>query len=323
METYLDKMDRRNPPDRPFRSLVHFWITSLNRPKTCKKTIRHLLDLHVGARITVADDSPDPDVLRGIVDAFPDNVDGVYFDFDAGVSKKRNRALKHTDAPYIVFMDDDNLVGPETRFDHMFALLEFFPRLAVVGQRKNDPGRNRWSNSESRFRLATSREGMALKTIRPPERPTIYRRDWGHSDNTPIPFFYVDFVPLCCMVRRDVLEIVDWDERYKTCGEHIDFFLRLAAANGKKKIIDYLEGRIRAETDPDRAPKFPEMINEGRLLVAFLPGSHFVDTAERNEEYKALRKRGSSFRRHMKNRWGFSGVHTWNTAITYKYDYGI
>lgn len=304
---------------------IHFWITSHERPAVCKKTVRCLLDLHPGARVTIADDSENPWIVSGIVDSFPDNVDGCFFDFDAGVSRKRNRAFKHSDRPYIVFLDDDNLVSVNTRFDHMFTLLEAYNDLAVVGQRKHDKGRNRWSNSEGRFRIMPARQGKVnLKTIKPDVngmRTYPFRASNGKVQD--IKFLYVDFVPLACMVRRSVLEIVDWDERYKTCGEHTDFFLRLAAANGKKKIVDHLEGRIRSESDPDDAPKFPEMINHGDLLVAFLPNSAFVDTAERPENYKQPRRRGSGYRRRMKQRWGFNGIHTWNTAITYKYDYGL
>jgi hypothetical protein len=316
------------PPPRLRKNLdlekIHFWVTSFERPEVCKKTVEALLALHPGARVTIADDSRNPRVINSLVDCLPENVDGCYFDFDAGISRKRNRAWKHTDRPFVVFMDDDNLVDGKTRFDHMYTLLNAYEDLAVVGQCKHDLGRNRWANTEGRFRIMPARQGkINLKTIKP-DRDGLRTYPFHNGQTTDdIKFFYVDVVPLCCMVKREVLEIVDWDERYKTCGEHFDFFLRLAVANGKKKLVDHLGRRIRDETDPDDAPKFPEMINHGKLLVAFLPLSEFVDTAERPEDYKPARRRGTSFRKRMKQRWDFAGIHTWNSAVTYRYDYGL
>lgn len=301
-------------------SKVAFWITTLQRPETCLNTINALLQYYPGAHVYVIDDSPTRDDLDDIIACTPDNVKGFFVEFDAGVSFKRNQALAYTDEPYIVLMDDDNLCTNQTRFDYMLEILENRSFIAVVGHAKRDEGRNRWSNIEGLFKIKNRPDGKVLRTIPLDTRSVQHMIVPGSGEL--IAWYSVDLAPMCCMVRREVLEKVPFDERYRTCGEHMDWYLRLSVYNGKPEIRRHY---FDIQTKGGEAPLYTQWITKwvtDGSQVAFLRDSSFVDTAERPTEYKELRRRGSSFRRQMIARWGFKRISNWNSRLKRRAFYG-
>ncbi len=252
-----------------------------------------------GAHVYVADSSRMPRRYQGAV--------SVPVGVDAGIGAKRNALVAATSEPYIWLLDDDMLFTDDTHLATMWHILHSSHKIGLVSCRKRDRARNRWANSEGNFIVQP-------KVLRI-ERPHI-----SDFTRTGVPFLWCDMAPMFFLARRRVLECVPFDESTKTCGEHIDWFLRLAAADGnlfvKKRMLH------QAASNPAH-PIAP--INEmpRQLGLAFYPHSSFVDTGERPAGYRADRRRGKAGRRAMKLRWGFQKIVNWNGRVKAKADYGI
>jgi len=263
---------------------ITFCIPTFERPVECQGAINNILSLYPQARIVVADDSESPQVFEGIEY-------GIECHHDVGISWKRNKLLRTVQTPYVFLMDDDNYLQPGS-VEALCAALEDRPTFALAGMAKHDMGRKRWANSEGTYKLT----GTHLVIQKPQARV-------GQSQA-----LLVNHLPMCFLARREIVADVGFDERYKTCGEHTDFFLRLAAANGHRGIRTRI-GAMNLQREGDGPTEFKSY--RGQAGCLFVPGPYFVDTASRNPTFKKARSRGSRYRKQMMARWGFQGIRSW------------
>ncbi len=264
---------------------ITFLIPTYERPVECQGAINNILDLYPGARIVVADDSVLPTTFEGIEYS-------ITCAHDQGISWKRNKLIRQVETEYVVLMDDDNYPQAGS-IEALWDALMISDMYALAGMAKHDLGRHRWANSEG---LLGFRNGK-LHKYQPKVKPYSLQ-----------PYLMVDHLPMCFLARREILEAVPFDERYKTCGEHMDFFLRLAAANGHKQARSQLSYR-QAYGTANAPHEVPDLQSQAGCL--FVPGPYFVDTGSRNPQFKPMRRRGSRFRRQMMARWGISAIKPW------------
>jgi hypothetical protein len=273
---------------------IEFLIPTFERPETCQATINSIRLYYPDALIRVADDSLHHDELTGCIHH--------HCEPDIGVSRKRNELVEISSRPYVFLLDDDNMwIIEETRLDIMYCILVNDPSLALVGCRKYDEGRTRWSNFEGDIFI----ENDILVTRKPKRRQK--------SERHPYAYYLCDQVPMFFLARREVFRHSWFDVRMKTCGEHMDFFMRLAAANGNAELS------ARAMLHPEVDVFFP---NAGQLNVAFTPDSWFKDTGARpTVTYKQHRRRGGQFRNQFRRNWGLKNIKQWNSNVVARADY--
>jgi len=244
---------------------ITFCISTFERPAECRDTVETILCLYPDARILVADDSREPVPYVG------EHIRTIDMPYDSGISAKRNRLIDEAETPYLMLMDDDNKLTAGS-VEKLYEALQAEPMAAVAGMAKYEKGRNRWANTEGDLKLM----GNVLSI----KKPTC-------STYNPVSkkkLFYVEFLPMCFLVNTKRLGDMRFDESYKTCGEHLDFFLQLQRKN----------------------PEYPKT-----TFVIFIPGIHFIDTGSRPEGYKKMRRRGSKYRRQMLERWGIKKIKKW------------
>lgn len=280
---------------------VAFCIPTCDRPEECQDTISIIQRRWPGAGIYVADDSETITLFEGVTN--------VKVGEDVGVSAKRNACIEASTEPYIFLLDDDMKLD-HIDLERMAMIMHLDASIGVVAVRKMDQGRDRWANSEGDFFL----NGTILHINRPTRKRVAGLLDW----------MVVDYAAMCFLAKRGVFRHVDFDERLKTCGEHVDFFFKLAGANGHEQIGRQL---VKATTKRD-AEDLPcgwcpvDMLDESERIglgVALDPQGYVVDTGSRPvKTYNTKRKRGGRFRRQMMKRWQLKTITRWNSRVKSK-----
>ena len=276
---------------------IAFCIPTYNRPEECQDTIDRIIAKWPGAHVYVADDSDQP--------ARFNDAETFHLKPDEGISVKRNILIERTREPLVFLLDDDMKVD-HVKIEFMLDILSNDPSIGTVAVRKLDKGKNRWSNSEGDFFVS----GKRLFINRPARRRGRKEVEW----------IEVDYAPMCFLARRQVFDVVRFDFRLKTCGEHVDFFLRLAAANGHQQLIDRFAKVFRINGDQSPIAYHCEKGDcRGRLGVALDVNSYVVDTGSRpGNSYNKQRARGGRFRRQMMAMWRFESIIRWNSRVKAK-----
>lgn len=270
---------------------IAFLIPTYNRPEECHDTIDTIIGKWPDAKVYVCDDS------ELDFEFHPKAIYCEILKFDSGVSTKRNLLIEATKEPFIFLLDDDMKVN-HINLEVMMTILDNEPTLGLVAARKMDRGKNRWSNSEGTFFI----NGGILHINRPVKKCHTGLIEW----------MAVDYAPMCFLARRRVFDAVRFDYRLKTCGEHVDFFLRLAAANGHQQLLKRF-GQVFDIVGDDSPLKY-DIKDRGNLGVALDVSSYVVDTGSRpDNRYNRKRARGGRFRKQMMARWMIQTIARWNS----------
>ena len=283
---------------------IAFCIPTYNRPEECQDTIDRILVMWPRAHVYVADDSDDWYMhkdWKGFSHATTFRLPE-----DSGVSAKRNHLIEMTDEPFIFLLDDDMKVE-NIEIQNLVTILNGNDDIAVAAVRKLDKGKNRWSNSEGIFFI----DGKRLFINRPQQKRMTDGVQW----------MQVDYAPMCFLARRKVFDHVDFDDRLKTCGEHVDFFLRLAVLDGHKQLAKrYMALERSEEVDVDDQPaEVMPTFDVNTFGVALDLESYVVDTGSRpGNSYNKKRARGGRFRRQMMAMWRFESIIRWNSRMKEK-----
>ena len=283
---------------------IAFLIPTLERPLECQDTIDRIRKLWPDALVYVADDSEDVTMFDGCIN--------VKVTEDCGVSAKRNALIKQARQEFIFLLDDD------MKLDHvdLVSLVQLVKDegFTIAGVRKMDIGRDRWSNSEGDFFV----NGKQLHINRPTRKQ--HYADLAGQTGSHIECMVVDYMPMCFLAKRSLFHHVLFDERLKTCGEHADFFMRVAAANGHIQLDErhqsmYSDSEIKKHgTSPLAFKSAP-----GQLKACIHLDSYVVDTGSRPAvSYNQKRRRGGSFRRQMMANWNFTKIIRWNSRVKAK-----
>ena len=195
-------------------------VTTIERPQVIQRFILSVRQYFPEIPIYVADQSRDIGAMMSFYDAH--RVTVVRMPYDAGVTASRNRLVAAMGEEYFVLCDDDFVFGAETRFTEAIAILEAEPEIGVVGGKLYD-----FDGTEERPRhwelfFEYDRKNRLLITTPIYQLTPIAREVAG------VKLYLCDAVMNFAVFRRSIFdETVRWDERFKSNGEHEDFYLNL------------------------------------------------------------------------------------------------
>ena len=108
---------------------VTFIYKSFNRQKQAKRLYRNIKQYYPNARVIIADDSKDPLSIQKMCGR--DMI--VRLPFNSGLSKGIIQALEQVETPYVMRMDDDELLIPRTNVHDLLAYLQKNRQVDLVG----------------------------------------------------------------------------------------------------------------------------------------------------------------------------------------------
>ena len=118
-------------PDQSEIDLVRENVTiifkSFERQKMAMRLYRNIQSYYPGVRVIIADDSSKPLDLQG------DSLQVIQLPFNSGLSYGLNRALEKVETPYVMRMDDDELLTVKTCLGAQVKFLEMHPEVDLVG----------------------------------------------------------------------------------------------------------------------------------------------------------------------------------------------
>ncbi len=94
-----------------------FIFKSFERQKMAKRLYHNIQSYYPGVKVVIADDSATPLNLKG------DNLEVIQLPFNTGLSYGLNRALEKVTTPFVIRMDDDELLTPFSRFEKQLEFL--------------------------------------------------------------------------------------------------------------------------------------------------------------------------------------------------------
>lgn len=106
---------------------VTFLFKSFERQKMARRLYRNIWKYYPGAQIVIADDSEQPLELLG------DHLKVLHLPYNSGLSFGLNQALKEVKTPFVMRMDDDELLTPCTRIGEQLEFLQTHPVADLVG----------------------------------------------------------------------------------------------------------------------------------------------------------------------------------------------
>lgn len=100
---------------------------SFERQKMAKRLYNNIQKYYHGIKVIIADDSRTPLNLQG------EFLTVLNLPFNSGLSYGLNRALEIVTTPYVIRMDDDELLTPFSRFEKQLEFLNMHPEVDLVG----------------------------------------------------------------------------------------------------------------------------------------------------------------------------------------------
>ena len=92
-----------------------------------KRLYKSIQSYYPGAKVIIADDSSKPLELTG------ENLEVIQLPFNSGLSVGLNRALERVTTPFVVRMDDDQLLTPHTKIHEQIFFLKDHSEVDLVG----------------------------------------------------------------------------------------------------------------------------------------------------------------------------------------------
>lgn len=157
--------------------------------------------------------------------------------YDLGVSAARNRLLAAVDTPYFLLAEDDMVLTAPLPVERCMQLMEARPEIiGVTGTLRDvsiESGADIHIEKSRHFTIALDQTGggilMIPATLGDP--PSFNFED--------MQFQYVDYGPNWGVFSMNFFQKnkFGWDERFKTGGEHLDFFLRVKLEHPQCRIV--------------------------------------------------------------------------------------
>ena len=191
------------------RKNVTVIFKSFERQKMAKRLYENLQEYYPGISVIIADDSSTPLAFQG------DSLEIIQLPFNSGLSYGLNRAIEKAKTPYVMRMDDDELLTLKTCLGDQVHFLEKHPEIDLVGFCTLTAIRCKNPDEEVSKFTSFSMRG-APKPLRIPHMTQI---DGNH--------FVMGKVPNLYVARTDKVRSVGWDENLRML-DHQDFFWRAA-----------------------------------------------------------------------------------------------
>lgn len=100
---------------------------SFERQKMAKRLYENLQTFYPGIRVIIADDSAEPLRLQD------DPLTVIQLPFNSGLSYGLNKALERVETPYVLRMDDDELLTRRTKLTEQLRFLQRHSEVDLVG----------------------------------------------------------------------------------------------------------------------------------------------------------------------------------------------
>ena len=191
------------------RENVTFIYKSFERQKQAKKLYRSIQSYYPGVKVIIADDSKTP------LDLQDEHLEVIHLPFNSGLSCGLNRALEKVTTPYVVRMDDDELLTPHTCFEKHLRFLMKHPEADLVGVLLFSPPK-----CKPLFELAKEFYAQPMNTaLRKLKIPHMTYIDDG--------YIVVGKAPNTFVARTEKIREVGYDNHIRMIDHH-DFFYRAA-----------------------------------------------------------------------------------------------
>lgn len=195
---HISDADRKN-----VEQSVTFIFKSFNRQQLAKRLYRCIKRYYPAAQIVIADDSAEPLTISDL--RTKDRI--LHLPFNSGLSAGLAAALEQVTTPYVMRMDDDELLTPRTNVHGQLAYLQRHPEVDLVGLQA--------THRKPEKRAARSARVRMNKKLLIPAGTVIDGREVIYK---PINVY---------IVRTDSLRKVGYDPNIRMIDHH-EFFFRAA-----------------------------------------------------------------------------------------------
>lgn len=177
--------------------LVTFNYKSFNRQNQAKRLYYNIKSYYPKAKIIIADDSKKPLDLPGVI----------HLPFNSGLSKGLAVALEKVDTPYVMRLDDDMLLTPQTNIHKELKFLMEHPEVDLVAVMADHKKPREYAERFAKIRMEKKLKIPAGTVI--DGRKVVYK------------------TPNCFLARTEKLKLVGYDSNIRI-NEHHEFFSRAA-----------------------------------------------------------------------------------------------
>jgi hypothetical protein len=237
---------------KPARSLALAFAT-LERPQVVQRLILSVREHYPELPIYVADQSRQIEAMAQFYAA--NGVTVIRMPFDIGVTASRNRLAREIKEDYFILSDDDFVFGPQTSFDDAIAILEADPELGVIGGRLFDFDGETETIRNWELYLEYDARQKILFSI------PIYQLAPRAREVGGIRYYLCDAVLNFAVFRRAIFSAgARWDERFKSNGEHEDFYLNLKLNTPFK--VGYLPTMVASHHHPEAYRAYRSRLRE-------------------------------------------------------------
>lgn len=202
----------KKPTDEEVKDVcenVTFIYKSFERQKLAKRLYKSIQSYYPGAKVVIADDSAKPLELTG------ENLEIIQLPFNSGLSVGLNRALERVTTPFVVRMDDDQLLTPFTKIEKQIAFLRGHPEVDLVGILLNHLPKYRSLKSEAELYYKQPMNYAPKKLL----IPHLTKIDETH--------IVVGKGPNTFVARTDKIKEIGYDDNIRMI-DHSEFFYRAA-----------------------------------------------------------------------------------------------
>lgn len=192
------------------RENVTFVYKSFQRQHLAKRLYRSIQKYYPGVRVIIADDSRKPLELTG------PGLQIIQLPFNVGLSAGLNQALAAVETPFVIRMDDDELLSPASNFHLQLEFLLAHPEVDLVGVLPlGFPCTRGWKHAQIE-NYKTFHMAHAEKPLKIPHKTTI---DPEH--------IVLGKVPNIFIARTNAYRAIGYDDHIRML-DHQDFFFRAA-----------------------------------------------------------------------------------------------
>lgn len=191
------------------RENVTFIYKSFERQKLAIRLYKNIQSYYPGVKVIIADDSSKPLKLED------DFVEVIHLPFNIGLSAGLNRALEKVTTPFVVRMDDDELLTPYTRFHEQLRLLLSNESIDLVGVLVNT------------LPKCIDLQKVALQYFKQPMDYAPKKLKIPHMTPIDDTHLVVGKTPNCFIARTDKVREVGYDDNIRMI-DHNEFFYRAA-----------------------------------------------------------------------------------------------
>lgn len=187
---------------------VTFIFKSFERQKFAKQLYKNIRSYYPSVKIIIADDSEKPLELEG------ENLEIIRLPFNSGLGLGLSKALERVETPYVIRLDDDELLTPFSNFHKHLRFLEEEKRVDLVAVSFIDALRNK--------SLKKTAKKFYLQDMRNAFKPLKIAHMTRMGD-----YIVVGKPPNIFIARTDALRRVGYDENIRMIDHH-EFFFRAA-----------------------------------------------------------------------------------------------